>query len=580
MQWFPAGASRAEETFFRLLLALVVILAAARLIVPLVRKIGQTDVIGEVLAGLLLGPSLLGALAPGLPAKVFTPDILPMLGAISSLGLVFLMFQLGQEFEFKTNLGSARRAVLFVSIAGTAVPFLLGYLVAPWFLAQVDDPVANPEGFRLFFAIAMSVTAIPVLGRIFLELGLTHTRAATVAIACAAVSDVTGWLLLGGVSLSVTTALTAGWVLGSIGALLLFVVTVFFVVRPLLRRYIGTHLRRHGQLRHTAIGVLLAIAFLAAGATSLIGVHALLGGFALGIALHDQRRFVSEWKMRVAPLVNTFFLPIFFTFTGLRTDVTALGNPRDLLLCLLILAVAIAGKFGGCFLAARVAGESNRQALTLGVCMNTRGLVELVVLNVGYELGLIPDSIFTMLVIMAVVTTMMATPLIRLLLKSELSPSRGSFGTGIVELEFPATSSWEQRERARQGLREMLEGLLTDRAAASRVVGIVNELLETVVEVTAPWSTRSPRIRLEIEEGRALARVSVEVGPEAPTIAANVERLIQRPAAAPTSPADGNDVAARRFAALDSSQGCRIALSASESALSVEAEFGVRAPDA
>lgn len=589
---FVAVATRAEAAFLQLVVALVVILVAARLVVPLVRRLGQTDVIGEVLAGLMLGPSLLGALAPqlDLPGKIFPADILPVLGAISSLGLVFLMFQLGQEFEFTAKLGDARRVVSVVSVAGIAVPFALGYFSAPWFLAQIDGGVAavkDVQGFRFFFAIALSVTAIPVLGRIFLELGLTHTRTATVAISCAALEDVAGWLLLGAVSLSVTTTLTAGWLFGSAAALVAFVVVLFFVVRPLLRRYLAAHLRRNGQLRHTAIGVLLAVAFLAAGTTSVIGVHPLVGGFALGIALHDQRRFVGEWKMRVAPLVNTFFLPIFFTFTGLRTNVAALGNVHDLLLCLAILVLAIAGKFGGCYLAARLAGESNRDALTLGVCMNTRGLVELVVLNVGYELGLIPQSMFTMLVIMAVVTTMMATPLIARLLQKERAPSSRTRGKGVVAIELPAHVSSELSERARQGVRAILEALLTDRAAANRVSDGVGELVECVAAAAAPWSTGAPRLRVELDDGRVFARVSVDVGLEpASKLAARLQRGMRDavPARAPASAASSASLGAAdaaldevvaRLGELNRSLGWSVSAAADGNALSVEGELAV-----
>lgn len=579
-----AGAGRSEETFFLLVVALVVILAAARLVVPLMRRIGQTDVIGEVLAGLLLGPSLLGALVPGLPATLFPPEVLPTLGALSSIGLVFLMFQLGQEFEFTANLGGARRTVAFVSVAGIVVPFALGYATAPFFLAQVEGTPASVQGFRLFFAIAMSVTAIPVLGRIFIELGLTHTRTATIAISCAALEDVAGWLLLGAVSLSVTAAVTAGWLLGSAAALVAFVVVVFFVIRPLLLRYLAAHLRRHGQLRHTAVGVLLSLAFLAAGATSMIGVHPLVGGFALGIAIHDQRRFVAEWKARIAPLVNTFFLPIFFTFTGLRTDVTALGNPRDLLLCAAILAIAVIGKLGGCYVAARAAGETHRGALTLGVCMNTRGLVELVVLNVGYELGLIPQSIFTMLVIMAVVTTMMATPLIKLLLRSERVTSARATGSGVIAFDFPAHASAAHQERARQGVRDVLEALLNDRGAANAVAAVVGELVEATVDAVRSASTRPPQLRVEVDDGRVLVRVSADVGEQAAVIAGRIDRALKAkaaPKAGGASAADDTfDVIGARLAELVRGRSCRVTTGADGNVFALEGELAVPPPQA
>jgi len=327
------------------------------------------------------------------------------------------MFQIGLEFEFRATLGASKRAIFLVSAAGLIVPFLTGQLVAPWFWARLPEaPRPDALGFALFFAIAMSITAIPILGRILMELSLSHTRTAALTIGAAAIDDVVGWLLLGVVTLLVRRELTPGWIALRILALVGYVALVFLVARPLLKKWMARHLDHHGALQTGAVAALLIILFVSGAITSNIGVFAIIGGFLVGAALHDDRRFVAEWKQRVAPLTNTFFLPIFFAYTGLRTDVGTLysgRSGREALICLLVCAVAFATKLGGAFVGARIAGEPRRSALTIGVCMNTRALMELVAINIGYDLGVLPRSMFTKLVIMAIVSTFMATPLMR-----------------------------------------------------------------------------------------------------------------------------------------------------------------------
>jgi Kef-type K+ transport system membrane component KefB len=414
----PVGAS-AEETVLRLLYQLVAILLATRLVVAFVRRVGQTDVSGEILAGLLLGPSFLGALAPDLMHRLFHPGTATIFVGLAQVGLLFLMFQIGQEFEFQSQLGPRRHAVMVVSAAGIAVPFALGYLTAPWFRETLPEPRPPALGFALFFAVAMSITAIPILGRIFMELGLSHTRTATLAISAAAIDDVAGWLLLGAVSLALREEFTVTWAAGRILLLSVYLLVVMAVVRPWLKRFIARQMDAHGDLRPHAIAVLLLVLFTSASVTSRLGVFALIGGFIVGVALHDDRRFVAAWRHQVAPIVNTFFLPIFFAYTGLRTDVGALTSLSEWGVCALVCAVAFAGKLGGAFLGATLVGEDRRSALTIAVCMNTRALMELVVLNVGYDLGVLPRSMFTKLVIMAIASTFMATPLVRRLMRGQ-----------------------------------------------------------------------------------------------------------------------------------------------------------------
>lgn len=414
-----AVGAHAEAVVLHLLYQLIAILVATRIVVWLVRRVGQTDVSGEILAGLLLGPSALGALAPDLMHQLFEPSISTIFVGIAQVGLVLLMFQIGQEFEFRSALGASKRSVAVISIAGQVIPFGLGYLTAPFFYAHLDEPRPSLLGFRLFFAIAMSITAIPILGRIFMELRLSHTRTAALTISAAAIDDVVGWLLLGVVSLVVQQRFSGGWLTLRLLALVLYLAFVFLVARPLLKRALRAHLERHGELQLSAVAGLLIVLFVSAAISSNIGVFAIIGGFVIGAALHDDRRFVAEWKTRVAPLVNTFFLPVFFAYTGLRTDVGALGSASEVILCLLVIAVAFVSKFGGAYVGARLVGEDNRSALTIGTCMNTRALMELVAINIGYDLGVLPRSMFTKLVLMAIASTFVATPLIRWLMRGQ-----------------------------------------------------------------------------------------------------------------------------------------------------------------
>ena len=418
-----AVSAGAEEIVLRLLYQLIAILLATRAVTWIVRRLGQTDVSGEILAGLLLGPSFLGALAPEFMRDLFHPSTSTIFVGLAQVGLVLLMFQIGLEFEFRRHLGRDRKLVTAISVVGIAIPFVLGLLTAPFFHGHLHlgpgEALPPLDGFRLFFAVALSITAIPVLGRILMELRLSHTRTAALTIGAAAIDDVIGWLLLGAISLLVAGQFSLGWTAARFGGLVLYVGLVLVVLRPLLRRAVSAHLHRHGGLRLNAIASLLLLLFASACITSNLGVFAIIGGFVIGLALHDDRRFVQEWKDRVSPLVNALFLPIFFLYTGLRTDIGSLQPWFGVWLCFLVLAVAIAGKFGGAYATARLLGEDHRSAATIGICMNTRGLMELIVINIGKDLGLLPTGMFTMLVIMALVTTFMASPLIRRLMKGQ-----------------------------------------------------------------------------------------------------------------------------------------------------------------
>jgi Kef-type K+ transport system membrane component KefB len=419
-----AVGAAAENIVLSLLYQLLVILAMTRIVTWAVKYLGQTDVSGEILAGLLLGPSLLqssllGARMQAFTHALFSPSTAVVFTALSQLGLILLMFQIGLEFEFSTHLGNDQKPIFVISLTGLALPFLMGYFTAPWFHARLGAPDVSLFGFRLFFAVAMSITAIPILGRIFMELGLSHTRTAALTVGAAAVDDVSGWLILGTISLLVKGAFTWGWALPRLIGLAAYLAGVFLVVRPVLKRLVARHLERHGGMSLTLVPYILLVLFLSATITSNLGVFAIVGGFVIGVALHDDRRFVEEWKKRVGPLVQALFLPIFFAYTGLRTDIGTIQGWAGLGMLMLVLAVAFGSKFGGAYIASRMVGEDSRSALTIGVCMNTRALMELIVLNIGKDLGLLPANIFSMLVIMAIASTFVATPLIRRLMRGQ-----------------------------------------------------------------------------------------------------------------------------------------------------------------
>ena len=334
------GAS-AEELTKRLFLQIVIILCVTQVVVRISRRfLGQTDVAGEILAGIVLGPSLLGALAPNFSATVFHASTSSIFVGLAQLALVLLMFQIGMEFQFSSSLGNAKKSIIAISLTGIVVPFALGYFSAPWFYASIPDPRPNLFGFRLFFATAMSITAIPILGRIFMELRLSHTRTAALTIGAAAIDDICGWIILGVISALVTSNFSMSYLSFRLIALVAFLAIVFGVVRKPIGRYIVSQIRRRGALTADALALLLLVLLISALITSYLGVFAIIGGFIIGVALHEEREIVDEWKNRMSALVNTLLLPLFFTYTGLRTDIGTLSTSTAWIQCGLVVAIA------------------------------------------------------------------------------------------------------------------------------------------------------------------------------------------------------------------------------------------------
>ena len=417
-----------EHLLLPVLIQLAVIIAAARAFGVLARRVGQPSVVGEIAAGLLLGPSLFGWLFPELFNAVFRPGlegvdqplanaVLPKIFAIiSQFGLIFLMFLVGLEFEFNHVRTHARSAVL-ISLVGIVVPFALGAALAQLIHPRLEPhPTAGPVtllGLTLFLGTALSITAIPALGRIMMELNVTRTRLGSITITAAAVDDAIGWILLASITAVVRSNFDPLETLRMVGLTVAFALLMWFVVRPVLVRYFAYSLRANrGRLSATALAVLLVSVFVSAIATNLIGIFAVFGAFLLGAVLSDQTELHRAARAKLHDIVTSFFVPVFFTYTGLQTDVGALHGGVMWLICGVLLVAAVAGKLAGCGLAARASGFTWKESGIIGAMMNTRGLMALLAINIGYQLGVVPRSLFCMLVIMALTATAMTTPLL------------------------------------------------------------------------------------------------------------------------------------------------------------------------
>ncbi|MEA2605127.1 MAG: hypothetical protein QOF89_6119 [Acidobacteriota bacterium] len=394
-----------------LLLQIVVIVLAARILGSLCLRIGQPPVIGEMIAGILLGPSLLGLVAPGVQTFLFPAASMGPLRMLSQIGVILFMFVVGIELDVRHLRQKAHTAVM-VSHASIIVPFFLGCasaLLIYRFLAPAGIPFS---AFALFIGVAMSITAFPVLARILEERRMSRSFLGSTAIACAAVDDVTAWCLLA-VVIAIVKSNGLGGSLLTIGLTLLFIAVMLFGVKPLAAR-IGRR-RSKGQGGNVVVlAAVFSFVFAAAFFTEMIGIHALFGAFLAGVCMPPDAGLRQYLRERLETFSSVLLLPLFFAFTGLRTQIGLLDDWRSWLVCLGIVVVAITGKLGGSMAAARWTGMSWGDSFSLGALMNTRGLVELIVLNLGYDLGILPPRIFAMLVLMALITTFMTGPLLQL----------------------------------------------------------------------------------------------------------------------------------------------------------------------
>ena len=411
-------SAKSSDVLYHLLLALAAVVAVGRLLNPLFKWIGQPPVIGEVIGGILLGPSLLGLVAPSVYLYVLPPDVAPYLGMVAQLGVILYMFLVGLELNPAQMRGRVHSTVA-ISHASIVVPFVLGAGLALYMYPRFSTSDVPFTNFALFLGLAMSITAFPVLARILSDCGLTVTELGTIALTCAAIDDVTAWCLLAFV-VGVVQA-TANGTLFVAGLTLAFIAVMFIVIRPLavwLAQRSEERTPSQGTIALAILGLLLSSL-----STEWIGIHAIFGAFLFGAVFPHDSHLAHSLRKGIENLATILLLPAFFAFTGMRTSVGLLSGMYEWLICGLIIAVATAGKFGGSVVAARFTGLGWRQSAALGILMNTRGLMELIVLNVGLELGVISQKVFTMMVLMALVTTIASTPILQRLIRVPMQKS-------------------------------------------------------------------------------------------------------------------------------------------------------------
>ena len=411
-----ASVHQNEHLLFTILLQLIIMIGTARILNTVFRKFRQPGVIGEIVAGLMLGPSLFGHFFPEQSIALFGASASPAITIISQIGLILLMFQIGMDFEFgHLKARRNRNGVLVIAALSVSVPLILGISVGR-LSAPVLAPAMDPVTYSLFVGVSLAITAVPILGRILREFDLNHTEIGVVVISAAAVNDVVGWVLLAGVSAYATAHFSISQMGLQLGGILLFVAALWGVMRPLVNRLLERFPVRGQDVPPNLMGIVICLMLAMAICTFKLGIFAIFGGFAAGLLFHPHKSFVEAWRRQVGQFVMVFFLPIFFAYTGLRTNILGLGSIEDLQWLGIVLAAAVLGKILPVYLAGRLTGFSHDEASVMGALMNTRALMELIVLNVGYDLGFIPQSMFTMLVVMAVITTIMTGPLLRVLL--------------------------------------------------------------------------------------------------------------------------------------------------------------------
>lgn len=394
-----------------LLFQIIAVLLMVRLFGFLFSYIGQPGVIGEIVAGIVLGPSVLGFFFPDAFHFLFPASSLTNLELLSQVGLILFMFVIGMELDFSV-LKNKINETLVISHAGILVPFFLGILSSYWIYEKYASSHTPFLPFALFIGISMSITAFPVLARIIQERNMAKTQLGTLTIASAANDDVTAWCLLA-IVIAISKAGTFASALYSVGLAIAYIAVMFLLVRPFLKK-VGEVYANKEAINKTFVAFILLILIISSCITEVIGIHALFGAFMAGVVMPSNIGFRKVMMEKVEDISLVFFLPLFFAFTGLRTQIGLINSPELWGVCALLVTVAIAGKLGGCAIASRLVGESWKDSLTIGTLMNTRGLMELVALNIGYEMGILPPSIFVILVIMALITTFMTTPLLHL----------------------------------------------------------------------------------------------------------------------------------------------------------------------
>ena len=398
------------HTVVLVLIEVLIVIGLSRLVGLGFKAIKQSLVSGEIFAGIMLGPSLFGLIAPGLAHSLFPAETMPYLNVLSQIGLIFFMFLIGLELNPKYLSGNLKTAIL-ISNLSIIVPFASAFGLSFVLYPLVSNNHVNFAPFALFLGAAMSITAFPVLARIITENNLQGTRLGTLALTCAAVDDVTAWCILA-VAIAVARhgSIDQQAILTIIESVV-YIGFMFTIGRWFLKR-LSKHHHRAGRLSQLVLAIIYMGVVASALITEFIGIHLIFGAFLLGAVMPKDEELVRELAIKTEDFVLIFLLPIFFAYSGLKTQIGLLNSPNLWLLSALILLVAIGGKYTGTYVAARLSGIDKREASALGWLMNTRGLTELIVLNIGLELGVITPLLFTMLVIMALVTTFMTSPLL------------------------------------------------------------------------------------------------------------------------------------------------------------------------
>ncbi len=395
-----------------LLLQIIIILAVSRSFGLLLTKIGQPSVVGEIIAGIFLGPSIVGYFFPEFSILIFPKTSMSTLQFLSQIGLAFFMFIVGMELDLEKLKNKAQNAVI-ISHASIIVPFFLGVLLATKIYEDFAPANVSFLAFSLFMGIAMSITAFPVLARIIQERGLTKTPLGAMAITCAAADDVTAWCILA----AVIAIVKAGGILSAlftIGLAVIFVLFMLRIVGPWIKK-ISTTVVEKEKISKTVVAIAFFILLGSAYIAELIGIHALFGAFLAGVIMPHNIKFKNLLAGKIEDVSLLLLLPIFFAFTGLRTHIEMLNQGHLWGTCMLVIGVAVAGKFGGSMFAAKLVGQSWKDSLSLGALMNTRGLMELIVLNIGLDLKILSPEIFSIMVLMALATTFMTGPSLSLI---------------------------------------------------------------------------------------------------------------------------------------------------------------------
>ena len=389
-------------------LQLAFILAVCRVVGILFKQLGQSQVVSEMIAGVVMGPSLMGWLLPDFSAYLFPPASKPILFAVCQVGLVLYMFLIGVEFDIEL-IRSRLRSAASISLAGILAPFALGALLA-FYLAGDSSFFSlktTPLQAMLFMGAAMSITAFPMLARIIFEQGLSKTSLGTLALAAGSMDDAAAWCVLAVVLASFQNNINIA--IYAIGGGVLFALVTLLVIKPLLQPW-GKKVAASGEMSVGILSSVLMLTMLGAWFTDFIQIYAVFGAFVMGIAM-PRGKFAQELHRIIYPLTTAFLLPVFFVYSGLNTKIGLVNTPFLWLMAALVLLAAIVGKGVACYLAARWHGESHREAMAIGTLMNARGLMELIILNIGLQRGIIEPALFAILVLMAIVTTLMATPI-------------------------------------------------------------------------------------------------------------------------------------------------------------------------